>query len=98
MVPFIDATRKGALPLPGWFPYDIQKYYSVTFFLQVVSVIISAYGNTGIDILTWKLISIASAQFEILKQNLEEIDFENDFDETKELLVKCINHHLKIVE
>ncbi|XP_015839074.1 odorant receptor Or1 [Tribolium castaneum] len=97
LVPFIDESRKKILPLPGWFPYDTTNYYYSTFFVQSLSLFISAYCNTAIDILTWKLITLASAQFEILKENLTKIDYEGGFNETKGALVRCITHHAKIV-
>ncbi|XP_044267669.1 odorant receptor Or1-like [Tribolium madens] len=97
LVPFIDEKRKKILPLPGWFPYDTTSHYYFTFFVQSLSLFISAYCNTAIDILTWKLVTLASAQFEILKENLTKIDYEGSFHDTKRALVRCITHHAKIV-
>ncbi|EEZ97776.1 odorant receptor Or1 [Tribolium castaneum] len=97
VVPFIDRSGQKTLSIPGWFPYDTAKHFYITFFLQSLSLFISAHCNSATDTLPCKLISLATAQFELLKDNLRTIDYENSFEETKHALVKCITHHRKIV-
>ncbi|KAJ3656620.1 hypothetical protein Zmor_015682 [Zophobas morio] len=96
---FFDTEKSKSLPVPGWFPYDVNKYYYPTFVFQILGIANTAYTDSSIDILSWILISIASGQFEVLKENLRSINYENDDSETVELAFKkCVKHHKKIIK
>ena len=98
LTPYLDPEKHKTLPIPGWFPYNVNDYYYLTFAYQMVGVVNTAYTNSTIDILTWLLISVASGQFEILKENLRRIDYGNEnVQETNHSFEKCVNHHKEIV-
>ncbi|EEZ99358.2 Putative odorant receptor 71a-like Protein [Tribolium castaneum] len=97
MVPYIDHTKAQALPLPGWLPYNTTKYYYPTFVFQMVALSITACINSTIDILTWMLITIASAQFDILKEKLKSIDYRHELVTIEFEFKACVKHHKEIV-
>jgi hypothetical protein len=100
VIPCLGEER--VLPLPGWLPYDTTKYYYETVFFQLLSICISAYNNSSIDILTWKLITIASAQFDILKENLKNIFYKSGGEDDTKLIEicfkNCVKHHNEIIK
>ncbi|XP_044259103.1 odorant receptor Or1-like [Tribolium madens] len=102
MVPFLDDKEDLSLPLPGWVPYDTKKFYYPTAIFQIISVSVSAYNNSTIDILTCMLITVASAQFNLLKEALKRMDFRPEGHNTKKLIEakfeNCVNHHKEIVK
>lgn len=98
LTPFLDNDGSKNLPYPGWFPYNVTKYYYTTVTFQVLGVANTAYTNSSIDILTWMLISIASGQFEILKHNLKNINWQDDQKKTEKQFVSCVKHHEEIVK
>lgn len=102
LVPYLDDKEDMSLPLPGWIPYNAKKYYYPTVVFQVMSVSVSAYNNSSIDVLTCMLITVASAEFNLLKEALKEINFKPGGQNTKEFietrLENCINHHKETVK
>lgn len=77
--PLMDEDQ-WALPLSGWNPFEVDtrfKYW-IIFAFQWISYYMSAYINTGIDILIYILITIVTCQFEILKDNLSNIKYNTD--------------------
>lgn len=61
------------MPLPAWYPFDINKYSVVIYFFEVLGVLVSATINSNIDLLNVRLISLGTAQLEILTDNLENV-------------------------
>lgn len=98
LVPYFDNSRKNELPLPAYFPGDTEKYFVQLVVAEAIGVGLSAYCNTSIDILTWKLMSLASANFEILKCKLKKINYAGSTTESETKLLNCIQYHLKIIE
>ncbi|CAH1381872.1 unnamed protein product [Tenebrio molitor] len=104
MVPFLDKNKSMSLPLPGWIPDKvIGKYYHATFLFQMTAVTMTAYVNSTIDILTWMLMTVGSAQFNILKENLKNIDYRSEGNDKQSKIIernfnKCVKHHKAIVE
>nr|CAM84002.1 olfactory receptor 4 [Tribolium castaneum] len=102
LVPYLDDKEDLSLPLPGWLPYNTKKYYYPTVIFQVMSVSVSAYNNSSIDVLTCMLITVASAEFNLLKGALKTIDFHPKGHNTKQLIEakfeNCVNHHKEIVK
>ncbi|KAJ3653683.1 hypothetical protein Zmor_012921 [Zophobas morio] len=84
------------LPLPGWLPYDTDKFYYETVIFQNFSVCVTAFNNSTIDILTWKLITIASGEMEILKVNLRDLVHE-DVNKTKKIFKSFIERHSALI-
>ncbi|RZC38531.1 7tm 6 domain containing protein, partial [Asbolus verrucosus] len=82
LIPYLGETLK--LPLPGWLPYNTTKYFHVTVTFQIVSISVSAYNNSSIDILTWTLITVAAAEFNILKENLKNNNYRKSDYENKD--------------
>jgi hypothetical protein len=104
MVPFLDKNKSMSLPLPGWIPDKvIGKYYHATFLFQMTAVTMTAYVNSTIDILTWMLMTVGSAQFNILKENLKNIDYRSEGNDNQSKIIErnfnqCVKHHKAIVE
>jgi hypothetical protein len=103
LVPFLDKNKAMNLPIPGWFPYNVTKYYSPTYAFQMIGVGMTAYVNSTIDILTWMLMTVASAQFNILKENLKNIDYRFGKEDGQKKIIEnnfnnCVKHHKAIVE
>ncbi|RZC37342.1 7tm 6 domain containing protein, partial [Asbolus verrucosus] len=99
-VPFLDESKTKSLPLPGWLPFNTRKYYYLGVIFQIASVSITAYNNSSIDILTWMLITVATAEFDILKENLKTINFRSECEAraNKTVFKNCIKHHKAIVK
>ncbi|KAI4458986.1 odorant receptor [Holotrichia oblita] len=100
--PFIENT----LPLPGWFPMDMNKYWFFIYIYQLVCLILNGYNHTSFDCMNASLISMASAQFEILKDNLLNLKRSDDdtltIDQedriTRKKIAKCVTHHNHIIK
>ncbi|KAJ3666143.1 hypothetical protein Zmor_001597 [Zophobas morio] len=101
LVPYVDHKEEKTLPLPGWLPYDIKKYYYPTVVFQIMSVVVSAYNNSSIDILTCMLITVVSAEFDILKENLKTTDYKTYNESAKKQIQEkfqhCVEYHKAIV-
>lgn len=103
--PSIDKNPDNPLPMQGWYPFDIKKYRMYVYVFQVVSVGVSAFNNSTMDILTSGLITTASVQFLILKDNLRNMvenlpqKTRNDISEVVDRrLEKCVRHHNDILK
>nr|AVH87245.1 odorant receptor 4 [Holotrichia parallela] len=100
--PFIEHT----LPLPGWFPFDKRKYSYILYIYHLVCLILNGYNHTSLDCINAAMISIASAQFEILKDNLHNLRRDEDNDLTidqQDAVVRtrvknCVLHHNVIIK
>lgn len=95
LVPYLDNSKTKGLPLPGWLPYNTTKYYYPTFVFQMTALSITACVNSTIDILTWMLITLASAQFDILKEKLKNIDYKSG---SRFEFKACVKHYKEIVK
>ncbi|RZC39051.1 7tm 6 domain containing protein, partial [Asbolus verrucosus] len=71
MFPFIDEDPEHLSPLPGWFPFDIKQYQYEIVLAQTAGIGIGAFNNSSLDILATILITLGSAQFDILKHKLQ---------------------------
>lgn len=93
---------------------DIRKYRTYIYVFQIVSVGVSAYNNANIDILTSGLISSASVQFMMLKDNLRNVmeglqpiktsrtqpvaDLKKMNEVVDGRLERCVRHHNDILK
>lgn len=96
-----------ALPLSSWFPFDEQKYYVQTYWLQILDGCIGASFVTYTDIFTFSLIIFPLGQMRILNHMLS--NFQKYASKVKEELDcsqeeasfvtfrECILQHKKIV-
>lgn len=99
--PFIEHT----LPLPGWFPMDTTKYRLILYVYHLTCLIINGYNHTSLDCINASMISIASAQFEILKDNLinlKRIEDDKLADDQQDEVIRkrvkrCVLHHNVII-
>lgn len=66
-----DGSRK--LPLPMQFPFNANNYYYEVYCISMLSLSIGAWTNSNIDILTIMLITLGTAQMEVLKMRLEKV-------------------------
>ena len=97
--PFLDHQKSKNLPITLWYPYNVSNYYYFTFVYQMTGIANTAYANSTIDVLCWMLISVASGQCDILKENLKNIDYElEDAEKAKENFKKCAQHHKAIIK
>ena len=85
--PFIES----GLPLPGWFPFDVEKYHYPTYLYQISAIILNGYNHSSLDCVCTGYISLASAQFEILKDNLMQLWREEDEHLTEKELEIVLN-------
>ncbi|KAG5891117.1 hypothetical protein JTB14_022230 [Gonioctena quinquepunctata] len=103
LFPLLDETSDGSkkLPLQLWFPFDSRKYYYELWFLEVLSVAIGAWINSNIDVLSYTLTTLATAQFGILKSRLRNVvkttNYPEDDDIVFEELRGCVIHHNDII-
>ncbi|KAJ3664965.1 hypothetical protein Zmor_000493 [Zophobas morio] len=97
LMPYVDPNKRHSLPLSGWLPYNTTKYYYPTVAFQVTAVCYTAANNVNFDSLTWILITIASAEFDILKENLKNLDYKGDKLRVGKKFNDCVNHHKEIV-
>ncbi|KAJ3666144.1 hypothetical protein Zmor_001598 [Zophobas morio] len=98
MFPFIDEDPEHMLPLPGWFPFDIKTYQYELVAAQTIGIGIGAFINSTLDILPTILITLASAQFDILKERLRTVMKVDERWEISSKIVKkrlnnCIMYH-----
>lgn len=100
--PFIENT----LPLPGWFPMDVNKYWFSLYIYHLVCLILNGYNHTSFDCMNACMISMASAQFEILKDNLvnlkqsenNELTIDQQDQITRRKIANCVIHHNHIIK
>lgn len=99
--PVIDISSENMYPLDLWYPFDPNGYYSTIILFEVSLIALGAWTNSNIDILTIKLISLGTAQIEILKKKLKSLV--NNMEEvvTDEIvntrLKHCIEHYSLIL-
>jgi hypothetical protein len=96
MFPFIDEDPDHMLPLPGWFPFDIKTYQYQVVIAQTCGIAMGAFINSTLDILPTVLITLGSAQFDILKyklQNVTKVEGGCKMRLVKRALNKCILYH-----
>nr|XP_015837915.1 PREDICTED: putative odorant receptor 71a [Tribolium castaneum] len=100
LVPYFDPGKSKTLPTPGWFPFNwTDKYYYGTYFFEVAGISITAHMDSSIDILSWLLVTIASFQCDILKENLKNIYYNYDKEhDIRETFKDCIRHHEEIIK
>lgn len=94
--PVIDNNYSIKPPLSGWYPMDKEKYRILIYFFQIVAVGLSAFSNSNIDLLNMKLISMGSAQLDILMDNLQNLvpTNINDQEEIDNVVEKKLKIHV----
>lgn len=104
--PIVDWNSDSKVPLRSWYPFDEEKYNTYIYIFQIFSIFASAYNNSGIDLLTVRLISLALAQYDVLKDKLihfyneNEDVFEGEYEKDVVLRTRlkyCIQHHVLIL-
>lgn len=97
LFPFIDEDPDHMLPLPGWFPFDVKTYQYELVIAQTCGIAIGAFINSTLDILPTILITLGSAQFDILKFRLKNITNVEATDcrswLIKKALKNCVIYH-----
>ncbi|RZC38633.1 7tm 6 domain containing protein, partial [Asbolus verrucosus] len=100
--PILDKTVKDyRLPFFAWYPYNfkISPQYELTYFYQVVAIIYVATVNNNIDTLIAALNMYIGAQFDILCDDVKNLqDDENDSEGFNTRLKSCIHHHREILK
>nr|XP_022900458.1 putative odorant receptor 85d [Onthophagus taurus] len=97
--PYIEHTT----PLPGWFPINTDKYQFIIYVYQLCALILNGYNHTSLDCINAAMISLASSQFEILKDNLQNVtnDLPKNEKDKNRLITKRlrrnIDHHNMIL-
>lgn len=95
------------LTLPTSYPIDDEKYIIEIYTLQTVSLLVSCTINTNIDITDFRLISMGSAQIDVLMDNLENVITDDDLrnfnekqldDVVEERLKISVRHHQIILD
>lgn len=90
--------------MAGRYGFDTKKYFVEVSIFQAIALSISAYNNSSIDILNTRLIAMASAQFDVLIDNLRnsvptECNDKTLFNRKVEDRLKlCVQHHEIIIE
>lgn len=92
--PVIDNNYSIKPPLSGWYPMDEENYRIFIYLFQVIAVGLSAFSNSNIDLLNTKLISMGSAQLDILMDNLKNLVPSHINDQ--EQLDNLVENRLKI--
>nr|UTN00974.1 odorant receptor [Semanotus bifasciatus] len=89
--------KKRQLPLNCWVPFDLNEdiYYYSTHVFQVLTLLLSGYVNTSMDIINFMLITIVCCQFDIVVEKLKSIDFK-ELGEDK-TLKDIIKQHIEIL-
>lgn len=90
-------TENMKIPLPGWYPFDVEKYAVYIYLFEVTAVFVSATINSNIDILDVRLISMGTAQLNVLMSNLENVVEDDEIKHLKrENLEKIVEERLKV--
>ena len=95
--PILDGGYKDyKLPFIAWYPYDYKKwpYYELTYVHQMISIVLIANLNMGIDSLSGALLTFVAAQCDILCDKLRNLHLKSD---AREAFIGCVNHHLRIM-
>ncbi|RZB39518.1 7tm 6 domain containing protein [Asbolus verrucosus] len=97
-LPLLTKTKKIALPVSVWYPYDIQAspMYEITYLYQIVSVFYIVVAIYNIDMLISALMMYTGAQCDILCDNLRNLE-DNESRNFNRKLIDCIRHHQEIL-
>ncbi|XP_071055264.1 odorant receptor 10-like [Onthophagus taurus] len=85
------------LMVPVYFGFDPEKYLYGQFIYELVCFMLNAYNNMSLDCICVALVNVASAQFEILKDYLEN-HLGHDDEEIEQNLQKCVKYHNAILD
>lgn len=94
--PFFEESTGKVYPLNMWLPFNQDNFYGFVFGFEVIGVGISALINSNQDLLCVIFISIATAQIDILKENLQSVGTNDDScieDNIYSNLKGCIKHY-----
>lgn len=97
--PIIDKTyRNYRLPFSCWYPYNTNQapFYQITYVYQIASIVYVAVTTNSADFLISTLYAFLSSQLDILCDNMKKLGFGSKSD-TKQELIKCIEHHRDII-
>ncbi|KAJ3648702.1 hypothetical protein Zmor_020484 [Zophobas morio] len=98
--PILDGSyREGQLPFIAWYPFDfgVAPVYQITYIYQILSTSILAISTMNIDTLMAATNLFAGAQFDILCDNLKNLDLSEEESKCKEKLKICFQHHREIL-
>lgn len=75
LFPYLDMDENGnkKLPLPMWFPFNPYHYYNAIHVMSILSIAVGAWTNSNIDVLNIMMITLGTAQIEILKDKFKNI-------------------------
>lgn len=92
--PLVRSSDKRSLPLGGYVPCDITRNDCYIFFsiYQSFTVFISPLTNVNMECVFCKLITTCCYEFDILHENLQNIDYRYEKDAEKELNHNVIFH------
>lgn len=111
LTPLLDEeSGERKLPFRQWFPYNIQisPNYELTYIYQVISCFMTASNVVSSDLATYGFMIRISAEYDVLKYNLEKLNEvyeieEFDVDEIKKdretlrIIKSCVKHHQEII-
>ncbi|KAL1506061.1 hypothetical protein ABEB36_005492 [Hypothenemus hampei] len=93
-----------ALPLPLWFPFDQQKHYTMTYFLDLLNCCIAGGFLTCTDLLMVIMIAYPLGQLKIVQTNLENFEiFKRKFRYDGKMnahlaFIEIIKKHYDVIE
>lgn len=87
-------------PLPVRLAMDLKNFTPAVYAIQSVGIFIAATTNSTIDCLAVALMSLASAQLDILGENITKLsqNVDGDLRVKKDFLNNCARHHVNILE
>ncbi|RZC34832.1 7tm 6 domain containing protein, partial [Asbolus verrucosus] len=96
LYPFLTKSR--VLPLPAWYPYNIQisPLYEISFLHQFVTVLYSVVALYNIDMFIIALLVFVGAQCDIICDDLRNLN-EKNFEIFNNKLIKFVKYHQEIV-
>ncbi|XP_063925982.1 odorant receptor 49b-like [Zophobas morio] len=101
MIPLLSSsTMKKQLPFLAWYPYDaaVSPLYEITYVFQLVSTGYLTFISINVDALICVFNVYSCCQFDLLSDNLRNLEFINDNPcETRASLIWCITHHEQIL-
>ncbi|XP_063925983.1 odorant receptor 82a-like [Zophobas morio] len=98
--PILDGSyREGQLPFLAWYPFDfgVTPMYQITYVYQILSTSVVAMCTSNIDTFLAALNLFAGAQFDVLCDNLKQLNLCEDDSKSKEDLKICFQHHREIL-
>lgn len=95
--PILDQSHESRLPFLAWYPFDykVSPYYELVYIYQIMSTSYIGSVNLNIDTLIACLNMYAGCQFDLLCDNLRNIQ---KCKGEERLLMQCILHHRMILE